>query len=194
MGDSYINRSGVFNYVEERLNILSVRVDSRGKLNILDLHLHSENFYLHLLNQVYAWSLENINSESQNVEAIDLIDHINKTIIQVSATNTKQKIELALEKDVFMRFPGYSFKFISISKNADELRKKKYKNFQAVQFEPSEDIIDIASILQTIISFEIDKQNEVYELIKKELGSEVDTIKFDSDLATIIGDMQFKKE
>lgn len=44
-----MNRSQYFNYIEEKLNTLATRIESRGKLNILDFHLHSEDFYLHFL-------------------------------------------------------------------------------------------------------------------------------------------------
>ena len=37
--------SGYFDYIEDLLSVLAFRVERRGKLNILDLHLHSENFY-----------------------------------------------------------------------------------------------------------------------------------------------------
>ncbi len=47
-----MNRSIYYNYIEDKLFTLSKRVKSRGKLNILDLHIHLENFYLNLLNKL----------------------------------------------------------------------------------------------------------------------------------------------
>jgi hypothetical protein len=70
-----MNRARLFDYVEEHLVVLSRRVETRGKLNILDLHLHSENFYRDFLNLLYGWNLDNLNKVNQNVEAIDLIDN-----------------------------------------------------------------------------------------------------------------------
>lgn len=69
-------------------------------MNILDLHVHSEDFYQNFFNILYGWNLENLNNQNklQNIEAIDLIDHSSKVIIQVSATNTKEKIESTLQK------------------------------------------------------------------------------------------------
>ena len=93
-----MNRSVYYNYVDVRLNLLALRIVGRGKLNILDFHLHSENFYLHFFNKLYLWKLENMNAVQQNVEAIDLIDKTNKIIFQVSATSTKAKIETTLAK------------------------------------------------------------------------------------------------
>src|SRR5665648_286079 len=95
-----MNRVDYFNYIEEKINFLAFRVDSRGKLNILDFHAHSENFYQHFFNKLFNWELINLNESKQNIEAIDLIDHSNKYIVQVSATNTKEKMEAALEKKI----------------------------------------------------------------------------------------------
>lgn len=181
-----MNRTVYYNYIEEKLTVLAVRINARGKLNILDFHVHSENFYLHFFNSLFGWQLENMNQSQQNVEAIDLIDHTNKFIIQISATNTKTKIESALSKDILKSHSTYTFKFISISKDASDLRSLTYKNPSNITFNPKDDIYDTKSILNTILSETIDKQKSIYELIKKELGSEIDVVKLDSNLATII--------
>ncbi|WP_315081127.1 ABC-three component system protein [uncultured Clostridium sp.] len=181
-----MNRGTYFNYIEEKLNTLSYRINARGKINILDLNLHCENFYMDLLNLIYGLCLENLNTVSQNVEGIDLIDEVNKLIIQVSSTSTKQKIESTLSKEIFREYSGYSFKFISISKPADNLRKNSFKNPYSIKFDCENDIYDIPVMLRHISSLGIDKQKELYEFVKKELGREVDTVRVDSDLAVII--------
>lgn len=176
------------NYINERFAVLQVRVNSRGKLNILDLHIHSENFYMYLLNKVYGWNLKNANQENQNVEAIDLIDETNKIVIQVSATSTKQKIENTLSKKSFEEYKkqGYCFKFVSISKPADDLRKIVYKNPYNIAFNAINDILDVASIESRISNMDIPDMERIYTFIKDELGTIPDVIKFDSDLTSII--------
>ena len=181
-----MNRAKYFDYIEERLNFLSHRINSRGKLNILDLHQHSENFYLHFFNLLFDYKLENLNVVKMNVEAIDLIDHVNLIVIQVSATSTKQKIESALEKDKIRKYNDYNFKFICISKPASKLKNKKYSNPHSIKFDPKNDIYDINTILEIISSKDIDKFKSIYSFIKKELGSDVDMVKLDSNLATVI--------
>lgn len=188
-----MNRSKYFEYIDERIHILAHRINTRGKLNILNLHLHSENFYLHFFNLLFDYQLVNLNSSAQNVEAIDLIDHKNKIIFQVSATCTKQKIESTLAKNIFKKFKGYSFKFISISKDATDLRTKTYSNPHSVPFNPSVDIYDITSLLNIILGESPKKQREIYEFIKNELGEDVDIVKLDSNLATIINILSLEK-
>lgn len=181
-----MNRSGHFDYIEEKLNILATRINSRGKLNILNLHNHSENFYAYFLNELYGWNLGNLNEQKQNVEAIDLIDHSKKIVIQVSSTNTKQKVEDSLKKDSIKTYPTYTFKFISIANDCDDLKIKSFANPHSIVFNPSSDIIDKKIILNYILNLDIDKQKSIYEFIRKELGNEVDIMKVETHLALII--------
>ncbi len=182
-----MNRSKYFDYIEERLNVLSVRINSGGKLNILNLHVHSENFYRDFLNKLYGWKLDNLNANLQNVEAIDLVDSVNKFVIQVSSTSTRKKIEDSLKKDSLKNYSNYTFKFVSIANNADNLRKiTDFKNPHNISFEPKNDVIDKDAIIAYILNLDINTQREIYEFIKKELGNEVDAVKLDSNLATII--------
>ncbi|MBU0534112.1 MAG: SMEK domain-containing protein [Candidatus Omnitrophica bacterium] len=181
-----MNRTLYFNYIEEKLSTLACRIDSRGKLNILDLHVHSENFYRDFFNKLFGWQLDNLNKKLQNVEAIDLVDHVNKLVIQVSATNTETKIESALAKGIIKKYHDYTFKFISISKDASNLRKKTYTNPHSINFIPLSDIFDTKSILDKIFSLTVNEQRNIYSFIREELGGDVDVVKLDSNLATII--------
>jgi len=185
-----MNRTHYYNYIDEKLHILSHRISTNGKLNMLQLHMHSESFYLHLFNLLYDLNLKNLNENLQNVEAIDLVDNDKKIIFQVSATNTKQKIESSLDKKLLAQYGDYTFKFISIAKETKELiellEKNGYKNPYHISFEPKSDIYDIHSILNKVLISDITKQKKVYQFIKKELGGEVDIVKLDSNLATVI--------
>lgn len=181
-----MNRPNYFNVIEERLNLLALRISSRGRLNILDFHGHSENFYQYLLNEVYGWTVTNENDNQQNVEAIDLIDHTNKFVIQVSSTSSKQKIESSLSKDSMKNYVGYTFKFVSIARDVDDLRKDTFKTPHGISFTPSADIIDKNSILSKIRGLHINDQKRIYQFVKEELVAEIDPMKLESNLAAVI--------
>jgi hypothetical protein len=180
-----MNRSKYFNFIEEKLSLLATRIKARGSLNILDLHLHSEHFYLHFFNLLFGWNLKNINTTQQNTEGVDLVDSTNKIVVQVSATATRQKIESALAKNL-STYKGYSFKFISISMDVKSLRTKTFSNPHNLTFSPADDIYDIRSLLALINEMSIEQMKEVYEFLKKELKSEPDPEKVESNLTTII--------
>lgn len=180
-----MNRPEYINLIESKLSYLAFRLEIRGGLNLLDMHLHSENFYLHFFNVLFGWELQNLNVVHQNAAGVDLVDTTNRIIVQVSATATKQKIESALAKDL-STYKGYSFKFISIFKDAKNLRTKTFLNPHNLTFSPAEDIFDVASLLAFIIELSIEQQKGVYEFLKRELKSEPDPEKIESNLATII--------
>lgn len=181
-----MNRPDYFNVIEERLNLLALRITARGRLNILDFHGHAENFYQYFLNEVYGWTVKNENDNKQNVEAIDLIDHQNKFVIQVSSTSSKQKIESSLSKDSIGNYSGYTFKFVSIAIDSDNLRKHTFKNPHGINFTPTFDIIDNNSILSKIRGLHIDDQKRIYQFVKKELVMEIDLLKTETNLAKVI--------
>ena len=182
-----MNRTRYYNYIEEKLNFLAYRIEKRGKINLLDLNIHSETFFAELFNILYNYNLVNLNSIKQNVEGIDLIDTKNKVIIQVSATCTKEKIENSLNKVIYLFYQGYNFKFISISKEvSNKLQAIEFKNPYNLIFNSQEDILDSTKLLGYILSLGIDKQKVLFEFIKKELEEEINIVKVDSNLATII--------
>lgn len=135
-----MKRSEYFNYIEEKLNFLSYRIKSRGKINLLDLNIYSETFFAELMSYLLGYNLKNINQIKQNTEGIDLIDDKNKIIAQVSSTCTKQKIENSLTKEIFNDYPNFQFKFIAIVGDADKFRTGVYKNPNKALFNPSSDI------------------------------------------------------
>jgi hypothetical protein len=84
-------------------------------------------------------------------------------------------------------YKKYSFKFISISKDASDLRKQTYSiNPHELEFTPQEDILDIKLLLNKISSLDIDHQRSVFSLVKKELGKNTDISKISSNLTSVI--------
>ena len=52
-----MERVGFFNTIEEKLNFLSFRIEQRGKINLLDFNIHSENFFADLINLIFDYKL-----------------------------------------------------------------------------------------------------------------------------------------
>lgn len=181
-----INRAKLFGDITERLSTLSTAINLSGQLNVLNLHSHAEDFYQHFFKKLYDWDLKNLNTGKTNTEAIDLVCEQHKIVIQVSSTSSKEKIESALNKKILENYNGYSFKFISISKDASDLRKKSYKNPYNILFEPLNDIYDTASILKHIKTLDIKTQEDVFNFIQSELGQITSNTKLDSNLTKII--------
>lgn len=181
-----MNRSQYFNYIEDKIDYLSYRISKRGKINLLDLNIYSETFFAEMINMLLKFDLKNMNAIKQNIEGIDLIDHKNKVVAQVSSTNTKQKIESSLKKKIIQKYKDYRFVFIPIVGEADVLRTKTFANPSGIKFNPEEDIYDTKAILNLVLNMKIGDQQKFFTFIKEELGNTVDVVKVDTNLAAII--------
>ena len=103
-----------------------------------------------------------------------------------------------LSKDL-KKYADYSFKFISISKDAKGLRNLNFLNPHNLKFIPDDDIFDIPSLLAIVKELDIDSLKNIYELIKKELNTDPDPAKIESNLTTVINilsnmDLSIKSE
>lgn len=180
-----MKRATYYDLCTQKLSALCVRLEILGKQNVLHLHNHSENFYMHFLNKLYDYKLENMNAVQQNIEGIDLCDKTNQIVVQVSSTATKAKIESALSKDL-SPYTGYSFKFMSIVKDADHLRKQTYKNPHKLVFTPPTDIHDVPSLLTKIQGMETHEQHAIYKFLSDELDPDLKERFTETNLASVI--------
>jgi tetratricopeptide (TPR) repeat protein len=166
-----MNRQTYFNYIEEQLSLLATRVELKGSLNLFDTHQQCEIFYRDFFNLLFDWRLENADYHQRNAPGIDLIDSFKKIVIQVSSTATPEKVNSSLEKSE--KYKGYHFKFISISKNADALRKKSFNTPPSLQFDPTKDIYDVARLLKEIKNLKTDELEKIYQFFQTEFASKV---------------------
>ncbi|SDM65854.1 ABC-three component system protein [Sediminibacillus halophilus] len=183
-----MNRQKYFDYIAEKLEVLSQRIISNGKLNLLHLNIHSETLYRDMLNILYGYHLEPSNIGKANAEAIDLIDTENKIAIQVSSTATKAKINNTLGKDKVkdLSDEDYSIKFVFVANEAKNLKGNTYNNIHNITFDPNKDILDKITILEKISQLHIDRMTLLHDLIQKEFGERPDTRKLSSNLAAIV--------
>lgn len=175
-----------FDLCVRQLSILAYEVELRGSVNILDLNIHCEDFYARFLNLLFGYSLANTNAVERNAASIDLVDHRNKLILQVSATATRQKVQAALSNPRLGNYKGYTFKFIPISKDARALRKMSFKGSFDVGFSPSSDILDLEEITSKILHEGPSRQQEIYKFLQAELSNDDPRPPSETNIAALI--------
>lgn len=181
-----MNRDLYVTKINTLLNLLKSEIKDSGKLNLLDINVHAEDFYRDLLNLVYGWHLQNLNQWNQNSAGGDLWYGDGKLVIQVSSTATKDKIQSSIDKLNAELFAGYRFKFLRIDGDVKKLRKESYDTHDDIAFDPQSDIIDMSSLLNDISHLGIDDLKGVYELCVKEIVP-LDTPKItETDLAIVV--------
>lgn len=173
-----------------RLSGLAYNVKLRASLNLLDLHVISEDFYVGLLNLIYGWNLRNANSSQQNAPGIDLVDDTKLILVQVTGSCTKGKIDHSL-KEIPEKYTGYHFYFAPIVIDAKEQRKHKYNPPHEVVFNPETDILDIHFIADKIKGMpDIEDISTIAMFIKDNIQNEVpDTTQLTSGLNYIISQL-----
>ncbi|WP_430603072.1 hypothetical protein IGJ02_000395 [Enterococcus sp. DIV0724b] len=166
-----MRRHNNFDDFSERLVILNRKIELRGKLNLNDLSVHSEDFFLNLFNQLLGLNLLNLNTVKKNAEAIDLLDSENKKIIQVSATCTKQKVENTLKKADVKSYADqdYRVQFIFVGAQDNKIKSRKFSNPFQIQFNPQTDIFLTEDILRLFNTLDILRQDAIIELVNLEL-------------------------
>lgn len=181
-----MNRNIYVTKIKTLIDILKVEIKDSGKLNLLDINVHVEDFFRDLLNLIYGWQLQNMNQRNLNAAGGDLWYNDDKIVIQVSSTTTKDKIQSSIDKLSAEQFAGYRFKFLRIDGDVIKLRKESYNTHNDIVFNPSEDIIDISTLLKDITHLDIDCLRRVYELCGKEIVP-LDTPKVtETDLAIVV--------
>lgn len=165
-----MNRQHLFNDIEQSLNTFAARIAARGKLNLLDLNFYAETFFRDFLNRLNGWELVNLNAETQNAEAIDLLDRSNKLVVQVSATNSKAKLESSLSKPALANYPGFRFKFVCLTLEGVVLGRTAPRNPHNMAFDPVLDILDIPSLLRQVADLDIYRLQETHGWVQAELG------------------------
>lgn len=159
-----------FDLCIRKLAVLAHEVELRSSVNILDLNIYCEDFFARLLNLLFGHSLTNMNAIQQNAEGIDLIDEANKVILQVSSTATQGKVQSAMSHSKMKSYTGYKFRFVSISKDASDLKKKSFQNPNGLIFSASDDIIDLKTISAVLLHESPRRQQQIYSFLSDELS------------------------
>lgn len=184
-----MNRQIYIDFISHQLSSLAFEVSTRSKDNLLDINNRCEDFFCLLLNIIFDYKLTNANKLRQNFPGIDLIDTTKKIFIQVSSTCTKSKVDHSL-KEISLNigdFDDYRFRFLSISKDASDIRGKKYSVPDGLLFDSCKDIIDISSLIEDIYSIiDISKLEKIYQCCRDNLGYVPNLTRLESGLTSVI--------
>lgn len=155
------------NIIISKLAYISTEVKLNGSLNLLDVNVLSEDVLKTIMNIIYGYNLQNANIERQNIKAIDLVDYNAKIIIQVSAENSRTKVQNSLSKIDISKFNGYSFKFVCISRNVSHLKNYKFNIPTSISFNTETDCYDLKRITKDALSKDIDTVKSLATYLEK---------------------------
>ncbi len=153
--------------IKFKLSYLKACISTLNSSGFFDLNIVAEDFFAALLNEVYGYSLQNLNHTDMNAAAIDLGDPASRIGIQVTSQRNKSKIQKTVDK--FVKH--------GLEKDYDQLkifiigkRTGRYENLAVpatVNFSGESDVIDIPSLMKDIRSLDDLALQKVWSLVRE---------------------------
>ena len=164
-----ITRGYFIGQIIDELTAVSHQVQSRAGLQLYDLNRYLEDFFKDILNIVYGYKLKNLNEDRSNNPGLDLGDEVAKVAFQVTSTKTSEKINKTLEKAAKQvgKFPKI---YVLILQD----KQGSYTGLDAALVKPfaftaDEHILDIGDVLRAVLSLPIDRLQQLFDLVSKEV-------------------------
>ncbi len=136
-------------YIRNQLTYIKTKVALDNQLGLHDINKLCEDIFMHILNDIYGWNLKNINLFQENFPAIDLVDDINKIVIQVTSTTTTDKLRETIKKfKNLTQYTDYQLKIFYI-KDKPSFQKSTLSEF-ARDGVRENDLLGINDILKEV--------------------------------------------
>ena len=173
--------------IEERLATLCHQLTIGAASNRHDLHLACEDFYCRVLNMAYGYKLENANASGFNNPGNDLVDDEARLLVQVTAENSRAKIEATLQ-GMPAGYSGYSMKFLMLVSKKRRFREKPVANPAGLAFDLQADVMDIGDLMRRIRTLAPEDMEPLHALVMRELRPDMQNAPgLDSELSEVVG-------
>lgn len=162
-----LTRGYCIGFIIDELSEIVSKASWRSKLNLNDLSIYIEDFFLGLLNIIYNLNLENMNTSQSNYPAIDIGDKTKKIAYQISLTVDNPKITQtieAIDSNLFVYNLFTKIYFLVVGK-----KQKKYSSIISNNYGINSDsVLDINDLNKEIASLDIDTLLILKNYIEKE--------------------------
>lgn len=182
----------------ELLSRFKVQVGILNASSMLDINIVAEDFFIPVLNEVYACNLVNANSISKSYPAVDLIDKVNRISFQITSTSTPTKVKSTLEKIVKNEFYNDydTFYILIITKREPKYKEAMIRTATQNKFSfDDNNILDVESLFQKITTLPLDKIQKIETYLKSQYTDiEITNQLIINKIPNLIGDQNYKNE
>lgn len=161
-----ITRGYYLGEIIDDFSVLSSQVKMRNKLGFTDLSVFAENFMRDVLGVLLNIKLENLNSERSNEPGLDLGSIKNEIAFQITSSATSEKINSTLQKITEDQKNTYK-KIIVFGMGGKQGKYTLDVTLTCLYDFKDENIWDFNTIARKSVDLEIDKLQELYEMIQK---------------------------
>ena len=193
-----MNRQNVIQKFIWGMTSLSSYIYFNNKINLYDINILSENSFRDLLNIIKDWKMRNTNLINYNNPGFDLIDEENKILIQITSTDSPQKIKDTWNTmswryqpsqsnngsadDSNIDLSGYAFFFIILKNYAENIKKycKKHGSGNGCPyflfFDAQKNVLDLGDLVTIVNDLDIQHLHrlEAFMLGDTKLFSRID--------------------
>lgn len=152
------------------LGVLRYCVENQGIQKLLSINTVAETFFKEFLSILFDLTLENLNS-GPNFPAVDLGDKGARVCFQVTSDGKKTKVKKTLATFADSKH-NLAADFDSLRIFVIGKRQKSYDGLAiptGVVFDPTNDVLDIPSVLRMLPQLKIEKLELLADLIDKEM-------------------------
>lgn len=200
--------------IEREFAAFIADVEIKNRSGKFDINIVAETLFISILNALYSCNLHNANLDKKNQDGYDLIDDEAKIIVQVTATNTLEKLKSSIIKCNKSKYADYQYKFLLIAKDAVDLKrsyekwvdkcktatekrknaslsagdKRGYLDVLKVSFYPNIEIIDIPDLLRRLNMMILDAtiMESIYKVVISSLRYFRHVEAYETDLADVV--------
>ena len=160
-------RKIAFDNISRTLAITRYDIEQHQLVNNQSLNIHGENWFRDIFNFVYSTNFfvnANLETQTGNSSAVDLIDTNKEVAYQITTTRTKEKVDDTLKKIVTTEYKDYTLKIFFLLEKS-KFNKKTRQFFQdEYNINIQDYLIDYTDLLKDIEALET---NKLVELNKK---------------------------
>ena len=137
------------------------QVEIAIKNNLPNINVTSETIVAGLLNRMYDWKLVNANSRAQNFPGVDLVDEDECIAVQVTSTNSVEKVDNTLEKFFAHKLDDLFDKVLIVVITNQNPTNGMKKRKREPWFDGAHDVWNIPGLLRKMNDLEVQRLEEI---------------------------------
>ena len=174
--------------ISEFLSMMVAKVQQDGGANMVTTNVLAESFYREFLNILCGWTLDSANTKG-NMPGFDLISEKDRVVVQVSATDSKEKLKETLKELDPEACSGYHLIFLLIA--AKRPSRSGLEVPEGVRFDPTEDVWSNAELLRMAQGLELERLKQLEALCREYFPNNAPTESWTSSNAGNSSAMRF---
>lgn len=170
-----LKKKELLELIAMRLATLKAYVSTVNSIHLFDVNVVAEDFFAALLNEIYGYSLVNLNHTDLNKAAIDLGDVGKRVAVQVTSERTKTKIQKTVNKfvDHGLEDEYDTLKIVIIGDRTGAYATLDVPS--GIPFSGKNDVVDIAGLMSDINRLDVPALERIADVIRRDLAEQTTT-------------------